>query len=84
MTPPETSDCNRDAEASFAPAPGYAPTWYTENELRYYLSRNHYAKEIEDELAKNYAFNLQKAFEKGYEIGRREAHNVRTEQRRDH
>lgn len=28
MTPPETSDCNLDAMASFAPAHGWAALWW--------------------------------------------------------
>lgn len=60
---------------STAQAVGSAPTWYTEDEMRRYLAHNNYSVEIADELAKQYANNLQKAFEKGYDIGKRRAQN---------
>ncbi len=58
-----------------------APTWYTAEEMRHYLRLQRYSEEIADELSANYAKNLQQAFNKGYQLGAREAKrpNVRTE-----
>lgn len=59
---------------AFAPAPGSpAPKWYSAEELHHWLIRQKYSDEIASELSADYAFNLQKAFIKGYEIGKRES-----------
>jgi hypothetical protein len=50
-------------------ATGSAPIWYTEEELRHYLKAlRHYSDEIASELARDYARNLQSAFEKGWKM----------------
>jgi len=56
-----------------SPGPaGSAPLWYTEEELRHYLKAlRHYSDEITSELAKDYAHNLQSAFQKGWEMSQR-------------
>lgn len=48
-------------------------TWYTSEEMRHWLRRNNYCEEIANELCDQYAENLQRAFNKGREIGAREA-----------
>ena len=45
------------------------PTWYTPDEMRHYLIRHNYSREIADELAQRWANDLQGAFKKGYEKG---------------
>ena len=62
----------------FAPA-GSAPLWYTPEEIRHYLQRSNYAPGIADELAADYATNLQKAFEKGFSMGQRQARNEKVQ-----
>jgi len=51
------------------------PTWYTPDEMRHYLIRHNYSREIADELAKRWADDLQGAFKKGYEKGYTERHS---------
>ena len=46
-----------------------APNWYSANELRDMLLRCHYSETIANELCEAYAVNLQRAFEKGWEMG---------------
>jgi hypothetical protein len=64
------------AESSFAAPPCSAPVWYTREELRHYLTAfQHYHKDIANELCDDYAKNLQRAFEKGWEMATRKAQN---------
>lgn len=49
------------------------PEWYTAHELWHWLRRHNYVPEIADELSEEYAVNLQRAFNKGYELGQRES-----------
>ena len=51
------------------------PTWYTPDEMRHYLIRHNYSREIADELAQRWADDLQGAFKKGYEKGYTERHS---------
>ena len=58
-----------------AQAPGSAPVWYTEREMYHWLILREYAPSIAKELAGDYARHLQAAFDKGFEIGKRQAQN---------
>jgi hypothetical protein len=51
------------------------PTWYTPDEMRHYLIRHNYSREIADELAQRWADDLQGAFKKGYEKGYAEGYS---------
>ena len=55
---------------------GSAPLWYTESEMYHWLILREYAPSIARELAKDYARHLQAAFDKGFEIGNRQAQNA--------
>jgi aromatic ring-opening dioxygenase catalytic subunit (LigB family) len=46
------------------------PTWYTEREMYDWLRSKSYSHDIAKELAKMIADNYQKAFIKGYEMGK--------------
>lgn len=48
-----------------------APIWYTADEMEHWLRCQKYAPNIAKELAEGYAYNLQRAFEKGFEIASR-------------
>lgn len=48
-----------------------APKWYSAEEMLHYLQRQKYSDEIADELSVKYAENLQRAFNKGFELGLR-------------
>lgn len=52
------------------------PTWYTPDEMWYYLIGFNYSGEIADELAQKWANDLQNAFKKGYEKGYVEKHTT--------
>jgi hypothetical protein len=56
-----------------APARGSAPIWYTESEMYHWLILREYAPNIARELSKDYARHLQDAFDKGFDIGKRQA-----------
>ena len=72
--PEQNASTDPKAETGFSPSNGSAaPTWYTAEEMRHYLRVQRYSEEIADELSANYAKNLQQAFNKGYQIGAREA-----------
>jgi hypothetical protein len=51
--------------------PKAPPQWYTPEEMRHYLFRHKYSAEIANELSVDYAMNLQRAFNKGFEMGQR-------------
>jgi hypothetical protein len=48
-----------------------APQWYSASEMRDYLKRCGYGDAVAEELSADYATNLQRAFQKGYEMGSR-------------
>jgi hypothetical protein len=63
------------ATGSVPPPP--APLWYTENEMRHWLSCKKYGDEIANELAKDYATNLQNAFAKGWAMAQNDQAHLR-------
>jgi hypothetical protein len=71
----QVEDCDTcKPESELAQSPGSpAPKWYSPEEIRHHLIRSRYAPEIADELCVDYAANLQAAFMKGLEIGKRES-----------
>lgn len=74
MPRPESHELDQKLNVAFAEAcSSPAPQWYSPDEMHHYLKRNGYSDEIAAELSTAYAKNLQGAFVKGYEIGKREA-----------
>lgn len=72
MSTPKT---NENPKPPLADAIGSAPVWYTEGEMYHWLILREYAPSIARELSKDYARHLQAAFDKGFEIGKRQAQN---------